>query len=173
VAQRKRKKFRVCKHKFYFYDDLGGQYEIAAKVIPATESVAPVLTPNHVRRSMRLKGRGNSQTCSGSICMIENKGLFPHNVVGYSDFTDVRAWIMSKWEPKKGGGINAECVQYAHSAGWLSKANDRSGGAQSLLADLEAEGGDGRTLHLRPMPKAQLKLGVYVVRAFRTVGLAI
>jgi hypothetical protein len=153
-------KYRNCNHTFYFYDDFGKQFEVSAKVIPAMVPVDPILTSNHLRKSIRLKGRGNSQTCSGSICIIDNRGLFPHPVEGYCDFTDTRAWIMSKWETKKrGGGWHAECVEYEHSEGWLSKANDLRGGAQKLLEEFEKTGGNGRTLHLRPMPKSQLKIG--------------
>jgi K+ potassium transporter len=36
---------------------------------------------------MEVKGRGNLAKCSGSICCKENAGIFPHDVVGYCDFT--------------------------------------------------------------------------------------
>lgn len=159
MAKRK-SKYRACNHTFYFYDDFGKQFEVSARVIPATSEVVPILTANHLRKSMRLKGRGNSQTCSGSICIIDNRGLFPHPCEGYCDFSDSRAWIMSKWETKKrGGGWIAECVQYEHSEGWLSMANDIKGGAQKLLEELQREGGEGRALRLKPMPKRQLVSG--------------
>ena len=74
----KKTKFLTCTHPFYFYNDFGKEYEIRAKVLPATEYVEPVLTPRHLRQSIKLKGRGNSATCAGSVCIIQNAGEFPH-----------------------------------------------------------------------------------------------
>ena len=116
-----------------------------ATVTAAIKSVKLVLTAADVRRSMKLKGVGNTQTCSMAVCAKRMADRFPHPVEGYIDWQYSRAYVVSK--VSKVTGLPSACVVYLHND-TIAKLNDTRGGQQKLLADLEANG--DRAVLLRP-----------------------
>lgn len=120
-----------------------------AKVIPAKRDVFLPLKADHVRRSIKLRGVGNTQTCSMAVCALQEKDAFPHSVEGYIDWFYSRAFVVSRLDKN---GMPRECYEYRHSDK-IAQLNDTMGGQKKLLAQLEANG--DRVIHLRP-----IKLGI-------------
>lgn len=118
--------------------------EAWAKIILAKSPVKLDLAAEHVRRSIKLKGIGNTQTCSMAVCSIAQKDRFPHPVMGFIDWQYSRAFVVTKIGRD---GLPSECVEYSHSDD-IAKLNDTKGGQKKLLVELEAKG--DRTIHLRP-----------------------
>lgn len=117
--------------------------EAWAKVIRAKAGVKLDLAANHVSRSIKLKGVGNTQTCSMAVCSLSQKDRFPHPVMGFIDWQYTRAFVVSKVGKD---GLPSECVEYTHNDD-IAKLNDTKGGQKKLLAELEANG--DRTIFLR------------------------
>jgi hypothetical protein len=143
-----RKKNRRHKHCFRFriigVDGKPQYIESWAKVIRAKTSVKLDLMADHVRKSIKLKGVGNTQTCSMAVCSIAQRDRFPHPVLGFIDWQYSRAFVVTKLGRD---GLPSECVEYTHSDD-IAKLNDTKGGQKKLLAALLA-GGD-RQISLRP-----------------------
>ncbi len=118
--------------------------EAWAKVIRATSPVELDLMADHVRRSIKLKGIGNTQTCSMAVCSMSQKDRFPHPVAGYIDWQYTRAFVVTKVGRD---GMPSECVEYTHND-TIARVNDTKGGQKKLLAQLMANG--DRTIRLLP-----------------------
>lgn len=125
-----------------------------AKIIRARHPVKLDLLADYVRKSIKLKGVGNTQTCSMAVCTLAQKDRFPHPVVGFVDWQYSRAFVVSKIGPD---GLPSECVEYAHNDD-IAKLNDSKGGQKKLLAQLVATG--DRKINLRPVSD-QTKLPSY------------
>lgn len=119
-----------------------------AEVRRAKRRVNLILTADDVRRSIKLKGVGNTQTCSMAVCAKRQASSFPHPVEGYIDWQYATAFVVSK--VSKETGLPVACVAYGHRDK-IAKLNDTRGGQQKLLAELEA-GGD-RVIRLLPIKK--------------------
>lgn len=119
-----------------------------AKVIPATKAVKLTLTADHVRRSMGMKGIGNTQTCSMAVCAKQQAEAFPHPVDGYIDWQYSRAYVVSK--VSRDTGLPIACVAYTHADN-IAKLNDSKGGQQKLLKQLEKDG--DLVINLRPIQR--------------------
>lgn len=122
--------------------------EAWAKVILAKSKVQLDLTADHVRKSIQLKGVGNTQTCSMAVCSIAQKDRFPHPVMGFIDWQYSRAFVVTKIGRD---GLPCECVEYSHNDE-IAKLNDTKGGQKKLLAELMAKG--DRKVFLRPTADA-------------------
>lgn len=118
-----------------------------AKIVPAKRDVYLPLKAEHVKASMKLRGVGNTQTCSMAVCASRESECFPHPVEGYIDWYYSRAFVVSKLDKN---GLPSECYEYLHSD-HIAQLNDTRGGQRKLLAQLEANG--DRIIHLRPMRK--------------------
>jgi hypothetical protein len=105
-----------------------------------------VLTAADVRRSIKLQGVGNTQTCSMAVCAKRHADRFPHAVEGYIDWTYSRAYVVSKVSAET--KLPTVCVVYAHNDD-IAKLNDSKDGQKALLADLEANG--DRVIRLFPI----------------------
>lgn len=116
-----------------------------AKVIKARKPVTLHLKAEDIRRSIKLKGIGNTQTCAMACCAKRSANSFPHPVEGYIDWQYRTAYVVSKLH--KDTGMIAECVAYTHNDE-IAKLNDTLGGQQRLLAQLEKYG--DRVIRLRP-----------------------
>jgi hypothetical protein len=92
---------------------------------PATKKVKLTLTAEHVRRSMKLHGVGNTQTCSMAVCAKEQAEQFPHPVHGYIDWQYSRAYVVTK--VSKAHGMPTACVVYTHTDD-IAKLNDSKNG---------------------------------------------
>jgi hypothetical protein len=112
----------------------------------ATHPVDLVLTADHVRKSIRLKGVGNTQTCSMAVCALDHKESFPHAVDGFVDWTYRRAVIVTAVGKKT--GLPTRCVVYSHDSK-VAHLNDSKNGQEMLLKLIEDEG--PITVHLRPL----------------------
>ena len=115
-----------------------------AKVIRARASVFLPLRADHVRRSIKLEGVGNTQTCSMAVCATQERNCFPHRVEGYIEWFYKRAYVVSGLDKN---GLPSECYIYQHSDG-IAQMNDTKFGQKKLLAELET--GADRIIHLRP-----------------------
>lgn len=147
---RKRKPTRKHRHCFRFHvlgvDGKPQVIEAWAKIILAKHPVSLDLTKDHVRNSIKLKGVGNTQTCSMAVCSIAQKDKFPHPVVGFIDWQYSRAYVVSKIGKD---GLPSECFEYEHNDN-IAKLNDTKGGQLQLLRELESKG--DRKIRLRPAP---------------------
>lgn len=140
-------KQRQQKHAFRFRVGSTGKILTHwAKVINAKQDVYLPLKAEHVRRSIDLRGAGNTQTCSMAVCALANSECFPHKVEGYIDWFYRRAFVVSRLDKN---GIPSECYVYAHSDG-IGQMNDTPGGQRKLFNQLEKAGGE-RIIHLRPV----------------------
>jgi len=140
-------KRRHQRHAFRFKIEPSGKIVTWwAKVIEAKRDVYLTLKAEHVRESIRLRGVGNTQTCSMAVCAQREQENFPHAVEGYIDWFYRRAFVVSRLDKN---GMPRDCYVYEHSDG-IGKLNDSKGGQQKLLETLEAEGGE-RIIHLRPI----------------------
>lgn len=143
---------RPYRHTFRFKVKTNdGEEKIIAVKVRVHRAKAPVtltLTAADVRRSIELKGVGNTQTCSMAVCAKRHAQAFPHPVDGFIDWQYARAYVVSKIS--KATGLPTECYCYAHSDD-IAKVNDSRGGQKKLLADLEA--GGARKIKLMPPPK--------------------
>jgi hypothetical protein len=121
-----------------------------ATVRRATKPVDLILTADDVRRSIRMKGVGNTQTCSMAVCAKRQASAFPHPVEGYIDWQYRTAFVVSK--VSKATGLPVACVAYDHHDK-IAKLNDSKDGQQKLLAQLEARG--DRVIRLLPIKKRE------------------
>jgi hypothetical protein len=148
-ARKSRSKYAQVRHLFLYKLQLpdGGEKLMrhAAKVVHATEPVALQLDAGTVERSMKIDGAGNTAKCSGSVCIYEHRDLFPHPVIGWTDFTYSRAFIASKLDSH---GLPSECVAYEHDNNAMARLNDGPDGHKKLLAKIRKYG--PITLRLKP-----------------------
>jgi hypothetical protein len=102
----------------------------------------------HVELSVKLNGRGSSQSCPGTICTYKHKSLFAHPVsqMGIVDYTDRNCFIVSHDD----GIAPTACYGYSHDQSWMPKMNDKKNGAALLKRKLEKAGGHIR-ITLTPM----------------------
>jgi len=115
------------------------------KVIDAKQDVFIPLKAEHVRKSIKLNGSGNTQTCTMAICAKANEDCFPHVVEGTIDWFYTRAFVVAQVDRN---GIPKTCYVYAHSDG-IGRLNDTPGGQRKLLKELEATPSGERIIHLR------------------------
>lgn len=127
---------------------------VMANTIQATKPVRLELAADDVRRSIKLRGVGNTQTCTMAVCAKRQADKFPHPVDGYIDWQYSRAYVVSKINPKT--GFPSSCYVYEHKDD-IAKINDTLGGQQQLLRELEKSG--NRIIHLRPFQKRPSKAG--------------
>jgi hypothetical protein len=143
-----RKEFSPVRHPFLYTVELPDGTVVTktkmARVVKAKKPVWITLTAEHVERSIRLKGVGNTATCSAAICTYAHKAAFPHPVVGYTDWTYSRAYVVSKLDDK---GLPDECYCYEHDDE-IARLNDSKDGQRQLLVRLRKSG--SITILLRP-----------------------
>lgn len=138
------------KHAFRFTLPDGRVMTAWANVVRGKKSVEFDLTEQHVLKSIRLKGIGNTQTCSAAICTLDHADAFPHPVEGYVDWQYSTAFVVSRVSEKTGMPIT--CVAYKHCDN-IAKLNDSKDGQRRLLADIRANG--PRHIHLLPIKYKQ------------------
>lgn len=142
-AHAKWQKFHYFKFKIRGID---GKSQIVIAKAVVRQPPHPVNLPlaaEHVRKSIKLKGVGNTGSCSMAVCAMANATLFGHPVEGYIDWQYGRAYVVSKVR----NGLPVECYVYEHRDD-IAKLNDSKGGQQKLLKQLE-ENGD-RIIRLVP-----------------------
>lgn len=136
----KKSKFARVRHTFlYRWEDANGKLRIIkakAKVRHPAKSVILTVKPEHVRKSIRREGVGDTANCSMAVCAVDHEGAFPHKVEGHIDWTYTRAFVVSKVDRN---GLASECYVYDHHDD-VAQLNDTKGGQQKLLTKLEADG---------------------------------
>lgn len=138
-----RRRHRVRRHAFRF--QVGNKiHTVWAEVFIPRSPVDLVLRAGHVRESIRLKGVGNTQTCTMAVCALRQVEAFSHPVDGFIDWWYRRAYVVSKTR----NGLPCECYVYAHDDG-IGRLNDSKGGQRKLLRQLERDG--DRIIHLVPI----------------------
>jgi hypothetical protein len=116
-----------------------------ADVIAATNVVVLTLTADDVRRSIRLKGVGNTQTCAMAVCAKRHADKFlDHDVEGYIDWQYSRCYVVSQLGKETNQPV--ECYGYMHND-TIARLNDTKGGQDKLLADLLLNGPREVTLY--------------------------
>lgn len=140
--------------RFRFTDEYGGRVITAwAEVRDGVSKIALMLTDDHVAKSMKLGGVGNTMTCSMAICAKEHASAFPHPVCGHIDWTNTRCFVVSKLDDN---GLPSECYVYEHNGriatttnGRINIAvlNDSVGGQKKLRKYIQTHGPIGVTLY--------------------------
>lgn len=130
------------RHTFRFTVDTGeeGKPKVLtakAKVRHAKKAVELVLTAADVRRSIAMKGVGNTQTCTMAVCARRHASAFPHAVEGYIDWQYRTAFVVSRLS--KQTHLPIACVAYQHYSS-IAQLNDTKGGQLKLLQQLERDG---------------------------------
>lgn len=149
MEKKKRRAPRRHAFRFKLADPVTGDTQTVtawAKVIYGKKPVDLILTADDVLRSIKLKGVGNTQTCSMAICTHRLAHLFSHPVGKVIDWTYGRAYVASKHSAKT--GLPVECYAYSHDD-QIAQLNDTKGGQQKLLGILRAKG--DRTIQLKPI----------------------
>lgn len=145
------KRRRPPRHPFRFKIEVEGE---KTRTITAWSTVRRarlpvdlILTADDVRRSIKLKGVGNTQTCSMAICAKRQEKSFPHPVEGgFIDWQYRAAFVVSKIN--KVTGLPTESYVYYHHDD-IARLNDSKGGQKKLLDVLEAKG--DRVIRLLPV----------------------
>jgi hypothetical protein len=150
MANSRRKKTVRVRHPFlYKMTFIGNGKEIIkkamAEVVPATKPVTIELTAAHVRKSIEVKGVGNTSSCPVAICANRHSEAFPHEVEGHIDFQYARCFVVSELDKH---ALPSKCVAYEHNAGDIAKLNDTRGGPRKLLRMIERAG--PITIELKP-----------------------
>jgi hypothetical protein len=118
--------------------------EVLSRVLNGRVPVVLGLTEEYVRRALDQDGQGNTQLCAGTVCTSEHRSLFPHPVVGYTDWQDTVVFVASKLKR----GWPSECFRYSHRDK-IAKQFDTASGCRRLIARIRQAGG---TLVIRLMP---------------------
>lgn len=150
TKKKPKKKYMKYRHTFYFQTSgiNGKKYKhpISVRVVAARVPVTLRLTAEDVSRSIKLGGRGNTQTCSMAVCALRQAPEFDHDVEGFIDWSGTRAYVVSKVNAKT--GFPEECVVYRHHDD-IADLNDTDGGQRRLLEDLNTNG--DRDIKLYPI----------------------
>jgi hypothetical protein len=148
MATKRRRKFVQVRHPFLYTVNLpdGSHRKLKAwaRVIPAKAPVTIVLTEQHVTTAINQHGEGDSARCAGSVCMYEHRDLFPHNIVGWTDWWSTRVFVGSKLDAR---GLPTIAYAYEHNNN-VAKLFDTEAGQQRLLNRLRKHG--AVELHLLP-----------------------
>lgn len=117
----------------------GTKYEmkIPAKVRTPKKKVEFHITEEDVLRSMKLRGVGNSQTCTVACGLWRDSTAFSHPVVGPIEFFHSTCFVGSKNDKR---GHVAECYRYKHNFAAIAKTNDKPGGQKALLEKIKRDG---------------------------------
>jgi hypothetical protein len=107
------------------------------------EELSLFITEEGVLRSKKLRGRGNSAACTGSLCVYQQREVIDHPVTGVTDFLYSRVFIQSDDKKKI-------CYGYEHSDAWFPKMNDLKGGHDQILKKIRENGGP-ILIKLRPI----------------------
>jgi hypothetical protein len=135
----KRPKKMRAKHMFYIrqVNPMTGKISMDKQphtVLIPREPITIHITSDRVIRSKNLRGRGDSQRCTGSVCVWDERHQIEHDVTGVCDFNYSTVHIQSSNERR-------ECYGYTHSQPWFPKLNDRKDGHDKILEKLKEAGG--------------------------------
>jgi hypothetical protein len=92
------------------------------------------ITADRVLLSKKMRGRGDSSRCTGSVCVWSEREQIPHDVTGVCDFNYSTVHIQSN-------SGRRECYGYTHKEAWFPKLNDRKDGHDKILEKIKEAGG--------------------------------
>lgn len=122
------------RHTFRFKVENGEVIEAPAVVLPAKRKVELVLTAEHIKKSVKLGGQGNTQKCAMAVCSKEHRESFGHDFV-YVDWLDTKAYFVTETK----NGLPSKCIAYSHHDK-VAPLFDTKTGLKRLLADIEQNG---------------------------------
>lgn len=122
------------RHTFRFKVENGETISAPARVVPGHKKIELVLTKEHIERSVRDGGQGNTQKCAMAVCSKEHRAAFGHDFV-YVDWLDTKAYFVTETK----NGLPSKCIVYAHHDN-VAPLFDTKAGMKKLLKDIEANG---------------------------------
>jgi hypothetical protein len=122
------------RHTFRFKVEGGEIIEAPAVVVPGKRNVELVLTADHIRKSVKLGGQGNTQKCAMAVCSKEHRTAFGHDFI-YVDWLDTKAYFVTETK----NGLPSKCIAYAHHDNVAPLFDSRTG-LTKLLQDIEQNG---------------------------------
>lgn len=133
-------KYAKVRHTFlYRWEDANGKMHVIrakARVKHPSRAVVLTLRPEHVKKSIKREGVGDTANCTMAICASDHATSFPHAVEGHIDWTYTRAFVVSKVNRD---GLPTECYVYDHRDD-IARFQDTAGGQTRLLSFLEKMG---------------------------------
>lgn len=131
---------RRAKHYFRFQMENNGHtatFMAGAKVRTPSRAVTLTVTEADVLKSMKLKGVGNTQNCTMSVCCQRHENEFNHPVgANIIDWQYRTAYVVSKFNKD---GLPSECYRYLHNSK-IAHLNDTVGGQKKLLEMIREQG---------------------------------
>lgn len=122
------------RHTFRFKVENGEVIEAPAVVVPAKRNVELVLTADHINKSIKLGGQGNTQKCAMAVCSKEHRDSFGHDFI-YVDWLDSKAYFVTETK----NGLPSKCIVYTHYDN-VAPLFDTRAGLSKLLKEIEAKG---------------------------------
>jgi hypothetical protein len=128
------------RHAFLFQVGTQKPVKVYAKVKPARAAVEIVLTEEHIKRALKLDGRGDAQNCAGAVCVKSHPDAFPHGFSGHVDWLHHRAYVA---DSNTSIGLPKTCVAYRlkGTARRVAPMFDSKDGLRQLLKLVRGEGG--------------------------------
>jgi hypothetical protein len=135
----KRPKKMRLKHPFYFrvVNPMTGKITMDKQPHTVLIPSVPIklhITEDGVITSKKMRGRGDSSRCTGSVCVWRERDQIPHDVTGVTDFNYSTVHIQSNSRRR-------ECYGYTHKQPWFPKLNDRKDGHDKILEKIKENGG--------------------------------
>lgn len=122
------------RHTFRFKVENGEVIEAPAVVIPGKRNVELTLTADHIKKSVKLGGQGNTQKCAMAVCSKEHRDAFGHDFI-YVDWLDTKAYFVTETK----NGLPSKCISYAHHDN-VAPLFDTKTGLKKLLKEIEENG---------------------------------
>lgn len=122
------------RHTFRFKVENGEVIEAPAIVVPGKRDVHLTLTADHIKKSVKLRGQGNTQKCAMAVCSKEHRDSFGHDFI-YVDWLDTKAYFVTETK----NGLPSKCIVYAHHD-TVAPLFDTRAGLNKLLKEIEEKG---------------------------------
>jgi hypothetical protein len=122
------------RHTFRFKVENGEVIEAPAVVIPGKRNVELTLTADHIKKSVKLGGQGNTQKCAMAVCSKEHRDSFGHDFM-YVDWLDSKAYFVTETK----NGLPSKCISYSHHDN-VAPLFDTKIGLKKLLKEIEENG---------------------------------
>lgn len=130
------------RHTFRFKVENGETINAPAIVVPGRKNIELVLTKEHIAKSLRDNGQGNTQKCAMAVCSKEHRESFGHDFI-YVDWLDTKAYFVTETK----NGLPSKCIAYAHHDN-VAPLFDTKAGMRRLLKEIEEKG--PKTIKLYP-----------------------
>lgn len=129
------------RHTFRFKVETGEVIEAPAKVVAGAKHVELVLNEQHILKSLKDDGQGNTQKCAMAVCSKDHREAFGHDFI-YVDWLDSKAFFVTETK----NGLPSKCIAYSHHDN-VAKLFDTKAGLKRLLAEIRENGPKVIRLH--------------------------